>query len=214
MEALRGEAFRYGLQLGLSWQYGLIEKDLVSRESMLDSTFRFDGLLLENGTVQPPVLVKADSSVTLENNSKMVTTKTAWKIESPAKFVSNPPSWRTYLLVPEDAMEVQSPYAAMLPKSSDERAAWKAGVTEGWDYGVKQAQNMFKEAMAKLKREYLGMVEYHQLSRQGKISIPNISRGHFAVRVGKNTLEMDQETFIITDQSQFQEQKNWHPAER
>ena len=212
--AVREEAVRYGIQTGFAWRYGAIARDCESRELSLDRDYPFDLLLLEGGTVQPPVITKADNSRSIENGSKMTATGKAWRILQPAMFVSNPPSWRTYLLVPKEALEVQAPHSSMLPKTSEEREVWKNGVTEGWNYGVEQAERTFRENVARLSREFNGMAEYHKLNRQGKISIPNVSKGHYAVRVGKDTLELDQQTFVINEAAQFQGQNNWHTSEK
>ncbi len=213
-EALHGEAVRYGLQSGFAWRYGLIVRDCASREHELDTMYPFDLVLLENGTVSPPVIVRADSSLSLDSPSRMTTTGTAWRIVSPAAFVSLPPSWRSYLSLSDEVLTAQKPHPAILPKTSKEREAWQAGVMEGWGYGVEQAESLFRSSMSRLNRDFSGMIQYHILNRQGMISIPDVSRGHYAVKLGKDTLELDQQVFTIKEGAKFQGEDAWTHRDR
>lgn len=213
-EALRSEAVRYGLQSGFAWRYGLIVKDCAARDHELDAMYPFDLVLLENGSVAPPIIVRADSSLSLDSPSRMTTTGTAWRIVSPAAFVSLPPSWRNYLTLSDEVLTAQKPHPAILPKTSGEREIWQAGVKEGWGYGVEQAESLFKSSLARLNRDFAGMIQYHVLNRQGMISIPNVSRGHYAVKLGKDTLELDQQVFTIKEGARFQGEEAWVHKDR
>ena len=209
LHAVREEAATFGLQAGFAWRYRAILKECRMREGELDMQYPFEQLLLQNGTVQPPVIVRADSYMSVEDKVKMTRTDTAWRIIRPAEFVTNPPTWRNYLNLTDDALSVSEPVDAIRPKTSDEQKVWREAAKEGWELGMEQAELYFKDEMARMNRDFKGMIQYHILEREGKVSIPGISRGHYAVRIGEDTMEINQETFVITDKSHFQEKRKW-----
>lgn len=201
--ALEEVATRVGFQEGYLWRYKQILNILTMRESALDSIFDFGPLLLHQRTVMPPVITQADAYTELKNPNEMVRTGTSYKILKPAKLITVDPSWRDYLLIPEGAIRVEKIHAAMLPTDDDEQEVWEKAVTENWFNGIEHANKMFQVGVNKLLVDLRGIILYKMLEEQGYISVPKFARGHLAIRVGDENLEMDQEVFRIVEKSKF-----------
>lgn len=202
-KALADVAMRIGFQEGWTFRYKKIFAFLKSRETDLDSLFNFAPLLMNKGTVMPPVITQADAYTEMEGKEKMVRTGLTYRILKPAKFISVEPSWRDYLLIPEGAMKVEKPNAAMLPMDSAEQLIWQTNFSTGWLEGMEYADRMFETGVNRLVIDMKGLVQYRLLERAGYISMPQIARGHVDIRVGDQNLEFDQEIFRITQQSKF-----------
>jgi defect-in-organelle-trafficking protein DotC len=65
--------------------------------------------------------------------------------------------------------------SGITPKSAAERALWERSVTEGWNRGAKQANLILREGWQLLQRDYLGMILYHTLLREGQVTQPYVS---------------------------------------
>lgn len=213
MEALLEEASNYGFQTGFSDRYRKIQAECEKRSHEFDEMYPFEQVLLQNGTVRPPVITKAEDSTTIQDARRMVRTGQAYHILRSAEFVSVPPSWRTYILIDEAALTPQEPAKQLTPKNAKERKFWEDAYHKAYDEGIETAEQYFEEEMNRLNREFSGMIQYHVLNRQGKISLPGISRGHYDVRISDDTMELDQRTFMITDAPHFQEKKQWRSHE-
>ena len=213
LEALLQTVREYAFQKGFSDRYKKIQKECEERSRELDETYPFDQVLLQNGTVRPPVITRAEDSTTISDTTKMVRTGQAYRILRSAEFVSTPPSWRTYLILQDDALTPQEPVHQLQPRNSKEKKIWKEEYKKSYIEGMDNADMYFEEEMNRLNREFMGMIQYHILNRQGKISLPGISRGHYAVRISEDTMELDQRTFVITDKPRFQDKKYWRSGQ-
>lgn len=208
-QALREAAERLGVQEAFREHYGAFQKELLSKKSLLDRMYDFTPLLLHKRHVLPPVIVTTESFADFPDPNKMIMVGKSFKILKPARFVSVPPSWRDYLLQPDGALHVEDTHPALLPLNGEESAIWRKGLAEGWKAGTEHAERLFARSMNELKRDYLGMLQYKSLSLKGYVSTPMISEGHYAIRVGDDILEFDQQTFRITAPSKFRHKDEW-----
>lgn len=208
-QAVAETAHRFGVQLGFAERYRDIIKTCYAQKMNLDRLFPFYTLLIEKGKVVPPVIVNAESSLELVDPSVMKSTRSAWRILQPARFVTVPPSWRDYYVLPAESLNVEIPHKVMLPRDGKEKALWKEKLAEGYEQGKDFAFRHFETSNNRLMQEFVGLIQYHVLANQNMISIPGVKSGHYGIRVGKDTLELDQETFTLTAPSEFQKSENW-----
>lgn len=200
------EAYRLGLQTAVKWRNEKFKKILNSKRQTLDSIYAFR-LLLIDGQIMPPVIVKSTESYQVEQKSA-VRTGTSYKIVSDAHFTSTAPSWRDYLIKDYQVVPVAS---VLYPRSSEEIYQWQREIMRGWQKGLEHALIEFNTNFRRLDRDILGIMNFITLAKQGVVSLPRIAENRFALRVGNKTLDMDQRTFVIVEDSKFQKGDQWKP---
>jgi defect-in-organelle-trafficking protein DotC len=72
------------------------------------------------------------------------------------------------------------------PRSKEDEKSWDKGYRDGMATGVAEARASFKEAVRRMRRDYEGMLRYHDLARRGAISMPSTVENGRALRVSKN----------------------------
>jgi defect-in-organelle-trafficking protein DotC len=197
--ALSNTARTLGFQRGFEWRHKIIMVMAEARAIEFDRIFNFSSLLL-NGWVLPPVIRWAEKAVNVESDDYATSVEASYRIVSPARIVSTPPSWRGYMQADTGDMK---PSPEMVPETSDERAAWNAAVVEGWSDGVLHADEVFDMNMAQLVADYRGILRFKMLADKGYVSIPTLAEGNLGVQAGSNVLNIDQKTFRITVPAEF-----------
>ena len=111
--------------------------------------------------------------------------------------------------------DIEPPPDILLPENDEERKIWKELVTEGWEYGIQQANDIFESDLARLIADFEGMVRYRLLLSQGMISAPyalqvdrGITGGPNEMRIGDRAIEITGVPQLITGSEQ------WQPARR
>ena len=111
--------------------------------------------------------------------------------------------------------DIEPPPDILLPENDEERKIWKELVTEGWEYGIQQANDIFESDLARLIADFEGMVRYRLLLSQGMISAPyalqvdrGITGGPNEMRIGDRAIEITGVPQLITGSEQ------WQPASR
>ncbi len=198
---LRETGFTLAFQQGVRYRAGTINKALESRAQVLDRLFNFQPLLIA-GRVLPPVIVQAGPVTTLEGERAAHHVEMACRITRQARVVSAAPTWRDYLVTSYAAFEVRP---ELLPRDDTERAIWREAVLAGWDEGTMQAEEMFRLNMARLVTDYRGMLRFTGLARLGLVRLPGLAKGHMAMSVGPDTLDINQTWFRITVPASFRD---------
>ncbi len=209
-EALKETALSVGAQAGLAYRSKQINAVLEKRTTYLDYTFNFN-LLLMNHNVLPPVLVEGDNSLNLDDNTTIRIADRTYKIVSQARFVTTPPTWRNYVWLTYTKPQV--PDNSLLPENSKERSIWKKYATEGWQQGIVQADDMYKQNLAVLKRDYTGMVRYKFLLTQQMINAPYVTRTDLGITGGGSDMRVNDQVLRITELPSLQpNSKLWKPV--
>ena len=184
-------------------QHNLKERaDALSR-LMLNNDFK--KLIIDNG-VLPPVLSEGLSNYAQESTDQVRIADKIYKIEEKAKFVSVYPTWRNYLRFSFPNYEMPEP--AYLPKNDAEKAIWDAAVKEGWDKGVKQANEIYEAAYAKLDRDYKGMIKYKILLAEGLVTPTIIGKQNLGITGGGREMSINDQVFRIMDHSSLNPNKS------
>lgn len=199
-KALRDTALRFGAQGGLAWridQFASVE--LLRRERQLDNAFDFKQLMLRNNTVMPPVIVEAHNRMDVgEDGRSLHLSASTYHIERQAHFVGNAPTWRDYL-TSVSYVTPKMPSAGLLPKDSSERDQWRKWVDAGWHDGLQQAESIIEANFNRLKRDYLGVIQYHKLRTQGMVSEPFVAAGAPSVTGDGTDLSVADQILQITE---------------
>lgn len=193
--AIKESALSIGAQSGLANRAKMINLYLARHAKELDKVYNFNALLLENN-VLPPVLAEGRNTLNLDTPDAIRLADRTYKIAKQARFVTTPPNWHQYIWM--DYKLPARPDNTMLPKSKEEKAAWKQYTADGWQKGSEQAETIFADNLARLKMDYMGMILYRKLLAQNIVSPPYVSHTDLGVTGDSNQIYIDDKALRIT----------------
>lgn len=208
--ALQETATGVGARAGLASQAKLINDKLSSREESLDETYNFRAMLLEHD-ILPPVLVEANQPLNLAGPDTIRLAQKIYKIEVQAHFVTAPPTWREYLWLnfPKPVL----PDKTLLPCTHAERGIWNHYVAIGWAQGIQQADHIFAANLARLNRDYKGMILYRKLYAANMVSAPFVAKAELGITGDGSHMRIGDEVLRITALPQLNlKGDTWKPA--
>ena len=209
-QALQDIAMSIGAQAGLAWRSKYINNLLAKNSSHLDQIFNFNLMLLDHNVV-PPVLVQGDSSLNLADPQTLRIDDRVYQIVTQAHFTTAPPQWRNYLWM--DYQSPEMPQAAFLPKTLEERTVWQKYATIGWIDGINQANTIFSDNLARLTRDYRGMMLYRSLLLKGMVSKPFVAHTNLGITGNSSDLHINDQIFRITSLPKLQANTHrWNPV--
>ncbi len=203
-QALQEIAGALGASGGLSFRTNQIREEVDCYAVELDKLYDFKRMIIDNG-VLPPVLTEGLANYAQESTDQVRIADKIYKIEERAKFVSVYPTWRNYLRFSFPSYEM--PDAAYLPKNDAEKAIWDAAVKEGWEKGVKQANEIYETSYAKLDRDYKGMIKYKILLAEGLVTPTIIGKQNLGITGGGREMSINDQVFRIMDHSSLNPNK-------
>ncbi|MDR2198124.1 MAG: type IV secretory system conjugative DNA transfer family protein [Deltaproteobacteria bacterium] len=172
-------AYRLAVQTAANLRYQEILHMVVEpREEVLDSVFDFRGLLLKHGeiSVLPPVISEAGEALRIDEGGKSASFQTkSFLLLSGARIVSGPPDWRRYLYL--DLKNPEEVHPTLLPASLKERESWKERIERGFQAGLEQGDILFKNQVALLTRDFLGLLLYEELKGEKRLKEPSVKDG-------------------------------------
>jgi defect-in-organelle-trafficking protein DotC len=205
---LREAALAAGSQNGFSERANALQASLRRYGDVLDSVFRFDLVLEENGRLLPPSIATTETERDLESKNRLLETGRVWRITHAAELVLAAPTWRDYLL----SISVATPdkvMATSLPRSNDERAVWAQAVAEGWALGESQADQVFAQQFQEMSTRYIGILRFRALRAMGVISQPDVARSVESIVVTPDSVRIDQQAIEIMERAEFQAASAW-----
>jgi defect-in-organelle-trafficking protein DotC len=208
--ALKDTALSVGARAGLSKRAFYIDHLLAIKEKTLDKTYNFYGLLLPNDII-PPVLAEADNTLVVDDPDTLRLSQRVYKIVKQAHFVTAPPTWRDYLWMNYPRPEV--PNMTLLPRNPQERAVWKHYIDVGFRQGMRQADSIFEADLARLRRDYTGMILYKKLYAQNMVSAPFVAKTELGITGSASHMRIEDRLLRITAHPALNLQANsWKPA--
>lgn len=201
-------AYSLGTQAGVAWRYSQIDHMLWSEAPELDELFNFRPLMLNDGKVFPPVVTMGEHPFDLQNPRAARSSLVIWHIVVPAKIVTVVPSWNDYLIA-KYTVNLKSVNAALLPNNHTERVLWHNSILQGWQAGISQANHLYRVALAKLTRDYLGISRYHLLAREGMLSVPDLAVGNLGIVVNRSTMTVGTKVYRIEEDAKWKKSVNW-----
>ncbi|EKE01725.1 MAG: defect in organelle trafficking lipoprotein DotC [uncultured bacterium] len=199
-----------GAQAGLAWRSRQLNVMLNSQKRNLDNIFNFNYLIL-NQNVLPPVLVEGRNTLNLADEFTIRASDHDYQIVQPPRFVTAPPNWRDYIWM--GYKKPETPNHTLLPQNNTERKAWNEYIQIGWNDGVNQANQIFSANLARLQRDYEGMILYRKLLAQNMLTPPYVSQADLGITGGGNDMRINDRVLRITAIPQLQANaKNWRPV--
>lgn len=198
--AIKVHAQQYGLALGLSWATKRIDDDLNRQAGKLSAIYDFNSLLIADPSghyILPPIITERDNSYELsdEGQTLKVADKTYTKEENET-FTRNAPMWHQYLFRSYD--RPAEPDNDALPSTIEEQDIWNRYVTEGFNKGVRQALDIFKDDVRRLNHDFTGMARYYELAEKGAISRPFVAKTDLGITGGNDKVNYNQRELSIS----------------
>lgn len=208
-KSIREAASSLGSRAGLAWETERIDRSLDKEAGILDRMFDFSGLLLDDGRVIPPVVLSTRGAVRMDSPLLIQRSLVSWHILHPAVLATVPPNWRLYLYRHYDEPDTGKIPGILLPKSRNERKEWREGVSRGFSIGVRQAKEIFKISLRRLRTDFLGMVRFHALAVRNVVSIPVYSHTDLGVVRSKDRVDAGVRIYRIQVPSGFTPEGSW-----
>jgi defect in organelle trafficking protein DotC len=202
LDALKEAALGYGVRSGLARRSYEISQVVHENERMLDSIYNFAAMVLDKN-VLCPVLLEGEKSLNQTGTDTIRIVDATYRIERQAQFVTAPPNWRDYLMR-DFKYTSDMPASSLLPNSEAEQVVWRQGVADGWNVGTEQANQIFDRALARLERDYKGMVLYKSLLAKGMISKPYVAQADLGVTGDGNSININDRVLRITANPQLE----------
>lgn len=204
--AIREAAQLATFQKAIAWRYGQLVAETGKYGNIMDTAFNFSPLLLTQGEalIMPPLIAKSGASMRIEDNDTATSAKATYELLEPARYISAAPTWREFLMV-DNFPKPEEPNPALLPQNSAERAIWREAVRHAWHEGIEQADQLFADNVARMTREYRGVMLYHLLTAQhllSKLETASANLGRYSSGNGMK-LNIGQRVFRITRASAF-----------
>ena len=212
--AVRLAALGFGARAGLARRAWEIGEMLDRHKARLSAIYRFGDLVLrEDGfTVLPPVVAETRRAFRLDSRAgdtrardtrardragaEVASAERVLRIVQPARLVSAVPGWRDWLRRSWAAAEPPAP--VLFPRDGDEEARWRRLLAEGWAEGRALADDIFAADLDRLNRAFTGVVLWHRLHRDGRVTAPDVEidragvSGHERlVRIGAASARID-----------------------
>lgn len=196
LSALKSVALSFGTQAGYARRTYEIREQVQSRSNVLDRVYDFQGVMLDRN-VLPPVLVEFTNTLSLAGEDALRLSDHTYRISSQARFVSAVPSWREYLLT-SVVSSTGAQDLTLVPRDENEKRFWEAQVRAGWQAGVQQADQVFAVQLARLDRDFKGMVLYRHLLSLNMVSKPFVAESNMGVTGDGSQIAINDRVLRIT----------------
>lgn len=200
MKAMYDYAKTIAIRAAMTSRIDNIESIIEKHSRELDAIYNFEPLMIQQRVV-PPVITEARDLYNQSSNLQIRLSQALYNIERQAYFSSTAPNWREYLRFNNEGSAYgKFGYFAgdMQPKTKMEGEIWAEATAEGWELGARQANVILEQAMQKLNRDYTGMIRFHTMVLEGKLTMPSVSSYNLynsntgnRLIVGEELLEID-----------------------
>lgn len=216
-DAQREAALSYGARGGLAMRTFEIQRRLAEYDASMSKAFDFSRLLIAAPSgllIEPPIVSEAERAVLVNTGGQAAAVADRiYRINRIARIVTAARNWHLYL--ERDWGRVDPPPQVLLPKTPAEKEAWAAYVKQGWDAGVKQAEETFESDIDRMTNDFTGMVRYRELLAQNMISPPYALADNRGVTGGGSEMRVGDRGVTITGQaSLIPKSETWAPATR
>jgi defect in organelle trafficking protein DotC len=187
LQAIKDTAMSIAARGALVARYRIINKALLEQTNTLDKVFNFTSLLIDHN-VLPPVLESGNQVLDAPNAETFRVADKTYTILQQARFVTTAPNWRSYLLM--NFKQPELPDFTLLPKNESERVIWRRYIQKGWKNGIEQANTIYQRNLARLKRDYDGMLLYQKLLTKNMVSKPIVATTRLGVTSADGNSQM------------------------
>lgn len=216
-DAQREAALSFGARGGLAKRNYEIMQRLRGHEDVLDQVFNFRQLLIKAPSgmlIEPPIVREAlDALTVIDEGQEAAVSDRVYNISKRAKITTAPRNWRQYLQ--QDWSEVRPPPEILWPRDESEEANWNKWISQGWERGYSQAEEMFEANLNRLQADFTGMIRYKMLLAKGLVFSPYAMHEDRGVTGGGEQMRVGDRAIRITGPAQFNTSpESWQALDR
>ena len=206
VRALRDAALGRGSRMGYARRVWEIRQDLHRRAAELEREFAFGRVVADApagaGVVVPPVVARALDAFRMDGGATQASVADEYlAVAAPGRLAPAAPSWRDYLLF-EAPKEEEAP-APPAPADARERDLFSKWLEEGWQAGAAAAEGERRRRLARLRRDYGGMLQYRRLVALGMMDRMVVRDADFGVTGGGGEMRIGSRTVRIVSEAEF-----------
>jgi defect-in-organelle-trafficking protein DotC len=209
LKKMKESALFLGIHSGFNYEIERLHAALISIGGDLDKVFDFGVLMRSTNTGQfeafllPGVVEEMREKVSVTPDGKSLEyIEESLEILYEERFVTEQPSWRNYLLL-NPFKDYQPPFNSILPKNSSEAEIWRSAVKEGWELGVRQANQELIANSKNLRRDFIGMIKYLRASLEGKIDNASLAFTRKLVETDGEVMNVNKSNYEISSPARF-----------
>lgn len=199
-QSIQEGAAAFGAQAGMNARSTQLNMELKRNAGNYDRVFNFSSVMLEPGFL-PPVISEGRDAISQTSDFVVRASDRVYKIEFPARLVSTPPRWQSYLFLSE--IPLTPPDRSIIPKTSAEKELWDQWAAKGWDQGVAMADETFRSNNGRLKRDFEGMLRFKALYNQGLVTKPILNKTNLGVTGGDDQMAINDRIYEVTERSKL-----------
>lgn len=202
-QAILLEGMKFGSQSALYDRSMKYQELLNKNENELSRIFNFSPLLLLGGRVIPPIITESDNQSMIEDKYTKRSVKKSYKIIEQARVINTPLNWRTYLLFDITKPIVPNKYSLPIKGNKREELIWSNGVSQGWEAGIKQANDIMLQNVRTIERDMIGMIRFHLMLSKKMVTSPIESNTKLGITGDADTLNIGESIFEIVENVKF-----------
>ena len=196
--AMRDAALAYGMQSGLVRRAFEIGRLLDRHARHLDRVYQFDRLLIEREgfLIAPPAVVETTAAFNRGPlGTRAATARRVLRIERPSEVLGGSLGWRGYF--DRRWEKPRRPSEVLYPRTDDEIERWHAWVREGWEDGIRLAEDSFEADLDRLNRDFVGIVNWRILEAQRIVTAPELEVVSRPVVGGGAVMRLDEREIAV-----------------
>lgn len=210
-EAQRLAALAWASQAGLAFRGREIGALLEEQADRLTAVFDFGALMLDRGgfLVMPPVLAETRDAVRIEDGMA-ASARQVLRISAGERIVGAPPTWRDWL--EREWEPARRPSPVLFPRDGAERKRWDAWLDEGWERGVRLADDIYASDLDRLTAAFEGVVRWHRLREARMVTEPETGSEETAVSGHEGLMRIAERVVRLDGRARFNlAPREWRP---
>lgn len=211
IKAISIDAYSWGIQEGVYYRTGVIQGLLEKNTSVIHKLISL-GKFVVDGKMLMPTVIEAERIYVKNSDTSSTEINMSYSLDKKPRIVSQVPTWRDYLkrtvAVPEE------PLKHALPRNKGEQKAWDKEFKRGWQSGIKQANTIYNNDLARMHSDIAGLYRYRYLLSQNIVVLPVISNVKTGVIVldSGNTIYLNNVEHVIEMDTMFSDVNVWKPV--
>ncbi len=214
ISAIKQYYMERGLSEGRVLMFQARKKDLLALKPYLDKIYDTSHLYLENGKLQPPVVLKGEDLFEIQPTGQSYKeSQVRYQLAAPERYVTSQLNWETYL-ISDDDLEYNgpAPESFLSPRNENEKFV----ANQYYEIGVKEGANQVELELGyrvkSLTTLIKGMYYFYNAYPRGLLSMPKTVKTYIPVSGNQTQLTLATEENSIVDPAKFELDPNNYMA--